>query len=70
MQVLADTDSTLGFKIAVTMSQGTTKIIEQLLSKGADFNEKSNDGLTPLTISEELGFLEAAKLLRRAGANK
>jgi len=41
--------------------------VESLLSQGADVNERSRDGMTPLGIAAFWGYAEIAELLLSKG---
>jgi len=49
-------------------SQGNLDIVELLLAKGADVNEKSTGGRTSLEIASIKGYTKIVEILRRAGA--
>lgn len=42
------------------------RVVELLLSKGADTNAEDNNGYTPLDVAVESGEEEVATLLRKA----
>ena len=41
--------------------------VEELVKRGADINERSNDGMTPLGIAAFWGYAEIAEFLLNSG---
>lgn len=58
----------LGQNLITATKAGDIKIISELISLGADLNEKK-DGNTALMIAVKSGFYDIAKLLIKAGSN-
>ena len=46
---------------------GDKEIVDLLLSKGADVNNKDKNGVTPLHWAAKLGHKEVVELLRKHG---
>jgi ankyrin repeat protein len=49
-------------------SRGHDKLVTLLLSHGADYKLRTQDGWTPLMVAEKEGREEVEQTLRRAGA--
>jgi ankyrin repeat protein len=56
--------------MCVLLLDGNEEWLDLLLSKGANINAMTNDGLTPLKIAIENGNKDFEKLLRKRGAKE
>ena len=57
-------------KIIDASGRGDIKAINKLLSKGANVNAKTNEGVTALALASQEGHEKIVQLLKNAGAKE